>query len=972
MNDVLSIKTKAYKNANEKKSHALIQCVQTSTTDSVTDWTFVWQQMQSLGFKECFNENICKSLFNQLIDRYIGVKRSLKNLEGNVRQVYEMPFHELNESDLTLFYDQKTLKKVLNCRKHITKVTVNKGAINGKQTQVKQTKNEPKVLKPNESANNNIRVFNRKVNSSPNVSTNNVNKIPVKQQLDTKHKEIVEHLPKEVKQLPENNEKTGQSPSSLSTLARVSFMTTLANQMKCLTDEDKALIGSEPTLFWEQLANKMVNEFKFQEMNANQCKERFSQMIDKYLDVLKSAKSSKAARNQLLYFEDLHSIDLSLFVDSMTSQLIGCLKHKLGFDAKKSSPKAMSLNANQTDKESKPEDKDKDKSTAEPTNSLQNNSQNNTQKGYNRREKSYFVKIPINYKRLTQREALYYAQLSRDPNFIQLLKTGSIDDKALTGDILNCSTIEDQINVFRRHVLLSREDIVKRLRLKDIFEEIVNNSGIQCVFHFFGSTANSVGFRNSDIDLFIDIKGLDNIFVKYDYNTYMSYLTVIKNIFRDSLKFFIPAPVPSIRCPIIKIDFKFYGEKFRNNPRLYHSLEALGIGCDINLSNGLGLQNTKLISFYCELDSRFQDLAIILRYWAKNNGFIGGSDNAFTSYALTQLVIFFCQNLSPPMLPTVDQLREPMSQSIVIDGWECGFCDNKNLIVRSQNTESVIDLLPKFFKFYSEFNFTTHVIQLKSGKAVHKQAFNEVIETTLNTKRSDVLHFKMTSFCCIEDPFNLEHNLTANLNFAVFDKFLTYIKAIASKADSIFARNKSDSDMFGISQIITEFDPTDGSFQSIAGHFVCLPNPRTCVELADITSQEIIKSFANQAQLVAKYDIIFGSYSPFAEFCMDLKAIDIHVIDNNNRDHIRRQLSHIALNRSNKEEVITNEIITTFSDKLLPQMSISCRFVVLCNARPSGPYIDYELIESNPELKLTKNFLRPVFDLLPKLIDESY
>ena len=253
------------------------------------------------------------------------------------------------------------------------------------------------------------------------------------------------------------------------------------------------------------------------------------------------------------------------------------------------------------------------------------------------------------------------------------------------------------MSVFFDRVLLTEDDIQKRNELKNVLETILKTgSGMDCVLHTYGSTANSLGFRNSDIDLFIELKNENNFHNKFGFEKAMSYLKKFRTTLSHNLNIMIAEPVDSRRCPIIRIDFNYLRNAFSQKAFVY---KKVAIVCDLSLTNGLGVINTKLIRLYSRLESRFHQLAVVLRYWAKINGFIDGL-NGLTSYALTQLVVFFCQSISPPLIPSLDQLKRLSLDTVVIDGIECRFCDDLNLIPKSKNKDSIIDLLKKFFKFY--------------------------------------------------------------------------------------------------------------------------------------------------------------------------------------------------------------------------------------------------------------------------------
>ena len=558
--------------------------------------------------------------------------------------------------------------------------------------------------------------------------------------------------------------------------------------------------------------------------------------------------------------------------------------------------------------------------------------------------------------------------------------------RALREQILKCSSIDEQLTIFRGRVLFTQKDYQKRNELKNILQKILNESGLDCVLHFFGSTTNSLGFRTSDIDLFLELKEENNFCLTVGFERAISYLKQIRGTFQRSLRpLTITEPVESRRCPIIKLDFSSFAQISRKSKK---SIKT-GISCDINLTNGLGIINTKLIRLYCEFERRFQELALIVRFWGKNNAFIDGL-NAFTSYALTQLVIFFCQSLSPPLLPTVDQLIDMAEESVIIDGRECKLCEDVNQIPKSQNTDSLIELLDKFFKFYANFDFTTQVIRPKTGLTVHKKVAKDLKLMRNQKNIADVINFKMSSIVSIEDPFNLSHNLTANIKYEVFDRFLEYVKHIALKSDIIFAQNKSENGAndWGISKIITKFDPTEG-YQSIFGRHIFHPMVRQILESPETTTQTMIS-----AMIKEYFDLILLSMervfrvrpqikintelnediTPFAIYTIETKGILSKIFNSKERTDIKKDLKlnkKTKKQRIDKEIGITDEIIGKFKDKPIDENPLKFQFCLLCYTRPSGPYIELKTLEVSPEDSNVRKTLKELFEWIPNLIEDK-
>ncbi len=182
----------------------------------------------------------------------------------------------------------------------------------------------------------------------------------------------------------------------------------------------------------------------------------------------------------------------------------------------------------------------------------------------------------------------------------------------------------------------------------------------------------------------------------------------------------------------MRLDFKHFGD----------SLQSTGITCDLSLTNSLGIRNSKLIAFLCKLEPKFQTLAIVLRFWAKLNGFIGSSQ--MSSYAFSMLIVFFCQNLNPPLLPTIE-LSAP-NKNLIINGIKSWFCSHIDLYRMSSSQEdndlSVKDLLPLFVEYYAHFDFENRIICPRNGKVITKRKLKNksvivIFKTVLKNFRSN-------------------------------------------------------------------------------------------------------------------------------------------------------------------------------------------------------------------------------------------
>jgi hypothetical protein len=141
-----------------------------------------------------------------------------------------------------------------------------------------------------------------------------------------------------------------------------------------------------------------------------------------------------------------------------------------------------------------------------------------------------------------------------------------------------------------------------------------------------------------------------------------------------------------------------------------------------------------------------------------------------------------------------------------IHGWNCAFEDDpakimtlsggssssssSNNINKEQQQENSLlskrksfgDILRGFFEFYATFQFHPHPVVSPSSSAaaaasLHNAAF------IISTRTAQVLHSsqetqlsKLSAFINVQDPFDLSHNLTANISKSTLQRFMVECK----------------------------------------------------------------------------------------------------------------------------------------------------------------------------------------------------
>ena len=193
---------------------------------------------------------------------------------------------------------------------------------------------------------------------------------------------------------------------------------------------------------------------------------------------------------------------------------------------------------------------------------------------------------------------------------------------------------------------------------------------------------------------------------------------------------------------------------------------------DITVHTMLPLHNTKLIRLYSLYDQRFHIMGIYLKHWAKRNKINGASEKYLSSYALLLMLIHFLQEeIKPSVLPILQKVENvninyEYSHSDAIINCNVYFEEDMekvktymNIINNNEtNTESVTELLIKFFEFYAYKYDQSFLISISNSEK--------------KVPSSEHIAFP------IEDPFDIEHNpgKSMKLNTPQYELFLNCMK----------------------------------------------------------------------------------------------------------------------------------------------------------------------------------------------------
>lgn len=363
----------------------------------------------------------------------------------------------------------------------------------------------------------------------------------------------------------------------------------------------------------------------------------------------------------------------------------------------------------------------------------------------------------------------------------QYLEIHPLDHKHIR-DVLNysCDTIEHQFIALRKCIQLTNEDYQRRFMFTQCLLTCLHrHHNVVYQGILFGSTVNGLGFRDSDIDLRLRPLKLVDGRGTYEPVTLDEDMVdrILRNIAHQTTKC-SPAFgefVPSSRCPIAKLIF-VKPHTVKNNP----PEDSLKYDISLSTSNPLSSFNSRLLRFLCDLEPKFHLLATALRYWSiKHDLIVPGH---LSSYALVNMLIYFCQVIEPPLLPTIDKMRDlyfehcsekedsekPCRKGLTKLEWQCLVCFRKEFYKPSTNTEPLSVLLLKFFEFYLNFPYSTHIITARTGRALDHTEF-------LQSNQYDT-RFQIKQFINIQDPFDLKHNLTAGMQGLYFKYFTILLR----------------------------------------------------------------------------------------------------------------------------------------------------------------------------------------------------
>ncbi|KAF9347646.1 hypothetical protein BGX26_000886 [Mortierella sp. AD094] len=341
------------------------------------------------------------------------------------------------------------------------------------------------------------------------------------------------------------------------------------------------------------------------------------------------------------------------------------------------------------------------------------------------------------------------------------------------------------------------EEETRKLALLQRLSDIANEVFGQAEVLPFGSSGNGLALANADMDVCVFLNSQQ----RAEEVSPVEFVERIGDRLEKDNEFENILQLKRARVPIVKLN------------------HINGIACDIGYQNDLAIWNTRLLRAYCRIDTRVRDVVVVIKKWAKcrkiNNPYTG----SLSSYAYVLLVIHVLQRQG--VLPNLQSI---VAGNGKIPYWDCQgfnryfFEDIPNLARYWQPTpeatrQSVGELLYEFFRYFaSEFRYASHVVSIRSGGLLTKEAkewtkdythphpqhpqpqapADDAPQSEEQIQADTKPVVKNRYLFCIEDPFELNHNIGRPVDryslFTIRGEFMRAAKILSKNGDGAITR----------------------------------------------------------------------------------------------------------------------------------------------------------------------------------------
>jgi len=216
--------------------------------------------------------------------------------------------------------------------------------------------------------------------------------------------------------------------------------------------------------------------------------------------------------------------------------------------------------------------------------------------------------------------------------------------------------------------------------------------------------------------------------------------------------------------------------------------DGVGIQCDINFFNPLGLHNTEMLRCYSLCDPRVRPMVLFVKAWAKQRRINHPYSGTLSSYGYVLMVLHYLVNVArPPVLPNLQlHAQRAGAEGFMVDEWIVNYWNNEAAMTEAattgrltNNREPLGALLKGFYQYYAStasgfgFIWMKDVLSLRTPGGIRSK--EEKGWTGAKTETTDTKEVRHRYLFAIEDPFELAHNVARTVTHkgivAIRDEF---------------------------------------------------------------------------------------------------------------------------------------------------------------------------------------------------------
>ncbi|ORX34392.1 hypothetical protein BD324DRAFT_146131 [Kockovaella imperatae] len=316
-------------------------------------------------------------------------------------------------------------------------------------------------------------------------------------------------------------------------------------------------------------------------------------------------------------------------------------------------------------------------------------------------------------------------------------------------------------------LLPTNEELTVKEEVRGLIEKLIKTIEPSARLLSFGSSCNSFGLRNSDMDLVVLIDDPDA-------GLESSHLVAMMGDLLERETNFDVKPLPKARIPILKLTLA-------PSPAL-----PFGIACDIGIENRLAIENTRLLLTYATIDpARVRTLVLFLKVWAKRRRINSPYRGTLSSYGFTLMVLYYLVHVKqPPVLPNLQRIapvRPLTEEQVMLQGRNVYFFDDVETLRQewsSINFETVGELF-----FSHDFQFNNSVLSIRAGPLTKESKgwVNDIDVGGLNEMARD------RNRLCIEDPFEITYNVARTVTkdglYTIRGEFMRATRILTQRPD---------------------------------------------------------------------------------------------------------------------------------------------------------------------------------------------